>query len=812
MQQPIYSFGEFHLNPATRELRRGDERVVLPLRVFACLQYLIEQRDRAVSREELIKAVWNRDNISDVRLGQLVLRARRAIDDDGSQPSRIRTVIGFGYHWVAPIGVVDGGAAATVPASIDPAATPAAAASAAVPRRDAASSMSPPAAAETAPAASLTPHRRRVPRHAIAASIAVLATLAGVTALTLHRPSRDGHGETAQATQDIHGRRLAVLPLKVPAGAESAWVRFGGMDFVAERLREAGIAVIPSETTLALLRHGAHPTPDATPATLRQHAGASLVIDGELVQEGPDWRVHLHADDEHLYADGNGAEPMQALRLATDALLARIGGIPPDANLAPDVAETVQRVRAALLADDPVRARRLLDAINDPALRDAPEIRFASVQTLVRSGRFDDADHAATSLLATLSVDDAPRLRMSALTARAVARVRTGRLDEARADADAALAVPNAPGHASECASALNARAIVAIARHDFDTASGWLGQARLQFERIGDALNVARVDNNLGLLDYERGALSEADQQIEQSLRIFQSFGAVRELSSALGGRMLVLSAQLRHAEALAASDRFWARIDATGDPLQRRGNLLRRAEALMAVGRLAETHALLARVHRENVPDSVPTRDAERLALLETGLALRESRPDEAARLAADLPSAPPPTGDDDLRARAALVRQRALGAAAGTDEADTRELEAISAAPATHASALRTLALAERAAARGQAGLAERAYRVALQQAEASGLPRLVADVVESSAPWLIERGRIADAAAQIGRVGIWADRDFDCALLQLSLARVQGSMDFERSAAANAQRLAGERSVPAHFGNPGAVATH
>ncbi|HEY0178013.1 MAG TPA: hypothetical protein VGC30_00080, partial [Dokdonella sp.] len=434
--------------------------------------------------------------------------------------------------------------------------------------------------------------------------------------------------------------------------------------------------------------------------------------------------------------------------------------------------------------------------------------------TDARAGRFEAADAALSALLDRLAAADDPRLRMRALAVRAIARVRVGRLTEARADADAALAVPSADTYAAEFAAALNARAVAAVALLDLDAANLYLGRARLQFERLGDALGVARVDDNLGLLDYERGALAEADLQISRALQLFDEAGAVRELSSALAARMLVQSAQLRHADALATSERFWALAAQAGDPLQRRGSALRRARALAAVGRLRESRALLAAIRADNVPGLAETRDLERLLMLESEIALREGRADDAARAAAALPVEPPPAGDDDLRARAALLRERVLGGGDDGADAEARTLAAIAAAPATHASPFRALALAERARRHGRLALADDAYRLALRQAEAGGLPSTIAAVAEAYVPWLLERGRLAEAAAQVGRVGVWADRDFDCALLRLRLARAQGAAEFERAAAADALRLAGERPIPrellAHVDTPATAA--
>src|ERR1043165_2193937 len=117
MDAPVYRFGDYRLDPVKRELAHGDTLVDTPPRVFACLVHLVEQRERAVDRAELIRALWRRDNVSDTQLFQLVLRARRAVGDDAESQQVIRTIVGFGYRWVAP--TVVGGRAA------EPAAAPA---------------------------------------------------------------------------------------------------------------------------------------------------------------------------------------------------------------------------------------------------------------------------------------------------------------------------------------------------------------------------------------------------------------------------------------------------------------------------------------------------------------------------------------------------------------------------------------------------------------------------------------------------------------------------------------------------------------
>ena len=100
-----YRFGDYSLDLGKRELMRGRETIALPARVFECLTYLIEHRDRAVHRDELVRAVFGRVDVSDAQLGQIVLRARRTIGDDGQEQRFIRTVPRYGFSWVAPVSV-----------------------------------------------------------------------------------------------------------------------------------------------------------------------------------------------------------------------------------------------------------------------------------------------------------------------------------------------------------------------------------------------------------------------------------------------------------------------------------------------------------------------------------------------------------------------------------------------------------------------------------------------------------------------------------------------------------------------------------
>jgi hypothetical protein len=77
----------------------------------------------------------------------------------------------------------------------------------------------------------------------------------------------------------------------------------------------------------------------------------------------------------------------------------------------------------------------------------------------------------------------------------------------------------------------------------------------------------------------------------------------------------------------------------------------------------------------------------------------------------------------------------------------------------------------------------------------------VPADVALVATSYGDWLLRHGRVREASTTIGRVSPWAERDFDCALLQLRLFDALHLPDAGAKALHAAVALAGERQIPA-----------
>jgi len=781
MNSPVFRFGGFRLDPVKRELWHGDALVEVPARVFACLLYMIEHRERAVDRAELIDAVWRRGNVSDTQLFQLILRARRVVGDEAERQQSIRTIVGFGYRWVMPTEIVEVGAdAALAPSIIAPAA---------------AGNEAPAAIARSDTEAKAANRRWRYSGRLAVVALLVLVALAAL--ISKHTPESERESAGASAS----GTRIAVVPLRIVDAADAVWVRLGGMDLIADRLRRAGLAVQPSEATLGVVM-AATSDGDGGADKLRRTAGIGLIVDGEVSRAGSAWSVALQTRAQGtvpLYATATDADLMLALRGASDKLLLALGRSAPADSIGSALAEVLQRARAALLADDAAQARSLLEQA-PPPLRNDAELRLLLAQVEARQGHFDAAEKILTQLLDEFGGSDDAYLRMRVLIARGAARIPLDHLLEAKSDFDAALAVPGANTFVHALGDAYVGRGATGTLRNDYAVAANDLGRARVLLAQSGDALAVARVDLELALLDSSRGAMAQAGPRYEQAARQFEVFGAIRPLKSALIGLQDVQVDQMQNQAALATSERAWAVSSASGDPLLRRVLSLMRARILLACGRFRELHELIEQIDQGDQSYLAASRDDERLRVLRTELALREGRNDDAAREAAGLPTARlADDADDSLRAKAALWRQRALPpppAAPGTAIAPSPRTDAGS----RHAAPYRRLAEAERARSQGRWDEAEPAYQQALALADGVGVPLATAIVIESYVPALIERGRLADAAALAGRIGAWAADDFDCALLQLRLAHALGERTAWETALANVRRLAGERAIP------------
>ena len=98
-----FRFGDFQIDLGLHELRRGSQVVPVEPQVFDLLIYLIRNRSRTVSKDELIGAIWKGRIISEAALSTCVSAARRAIGDGGDEQLLIRTLHKRGFRFVGEV-------------------------------------------------------------------------------------------------------------------------------------------------------------------------------------------------------------------------------------------------------------------------------------------------------------------------------------------------------------------------------------------------------------------------------------------------------------------------------------------------------------------------------------------------------------------------------------------------------------------------------------------------------------------------------------------------------------------------------------
>jgi TolB-like protein len=114
-----FLFDNHALDTDRRELRRGSERIAVEPQVFDLLVYLVQNRDRVVSKDDLIASVWHGRIVSDSTLASRINAVRKAVGDSGEDQKLIRTVVRKGLRFVGTVHAKSNGAAAHAAGPLD---------------------------------------------------------------------------------------------------------------------------------------------------------------------------------------------------------------------------------------------------------------------------------------------------------------------------------------------------------------------------------------------------------------------------------------------------------------------------------------------------------------------------------------------------------------------------------------------------------------------------------------------------------------------------------------------------------------------
>jgi len=755
-----YRFDDYLLDAAARELWRGGERVAIPPKSLECLAYLLQYRDRAVGRDELIAAVWGRVDASDTLLTQTIWRARRAIGDEGDRS--LRTVPRFGYRWVAPLRVEEG------PGD-----------------HDASSAPVPPVEA-TAPARSSARTRMGI------AALVLVAALA----TTLFFATRDRHGAGQAA---IVPSLVVVLPVNVAdASADATWIRLGAMDYVASRLRDARLNVLPSERVVAIAKSSGAGAPDADErARVAALTAADYLLVPRAERSDGVWRFSIdayHGGRARTYS----AQAPSPLPAANDAMAAFLGDTGHASLLAappPErINEIVQRADAALLEGDLAKARSVLDGAGKEERAD-PQVLARAGKIAFRAGQLDDAEAAFTPL-----VDAAvpASLRVIGEMGLGGVEIRRHRFDEAQRHYTTALDTLGPAGDLSLQGSAFTERAVVEGSLGRVDLAVADVGRARSVLERNGDPIGLAGLDLNGALIESQRGHYDEATRMFDRAIDVYGRFDIADQVAIALAGRVDTRLTVLDNAGAVESSTRAWNLLPRLEDPLLIRFMGARHADALRRNGRLAEAARVLDRF--DAGADHASADPA--FSVLRAAVLVDQGKAPLALHLADDIlrdfEQAPVGSCSDTVPQAAIVLTEAALQSRAPEAAAPllARLSEFVAAPQDPEWTFASDMTQAELLDALGDPD-ADRHFAAALAYAESTGEPARVVAAVVPYAEHAVRRADAARAEALVKRLDPYVALDFRAARAAALLHAMLGESAAADAAGAAARRLAGER---------------
>jgi DNA-binding winged helix-turn-helix (wHTH) protein/tetratricopeptide (TPR) repeat protein len=354
---PIYRFAGCELDPAERRLVAHGQPVTLTPKVFDTLVLLVEHAGRAVSKDELMTALWPRGFVHESNLTKHIWLIRKALGDSEHDARCIETVPKLGYRFIAPVEV----------ASREELARP-------HPRESGDPAPSP--KPETPPS-----RRRSIGVVIAAAALVAIAVLAW----------RFAPRETGVAAPPRTGTAVAIVDFNnLSQNAKDAWLGPALVEMLgAEIALGDRVFVLPDEIVrparagLSVPLAGGY-APQSL-ATLRKRVGADYVLSGSYLVSGaaeaPALRIDLALQDAATgkaiasVSQSGPVADLSAVVTRTGAALRSAAGLQPAsaealqsiANAQPpnlDVARRVGFALDALHRNDPARARdELLDAI-----------------------------------------------------------------------------------------------------------------------------------------------------------------------------------------------------------------------------------------------------------------------------------------------------------------------------------------------------------------------------------------------------------------------------------------------------------------
>ena len=96
-------FAGHEIDLRRQELRRAGQIVHVEPQVYDLLVHLVRNRDRVVSKDELLDTIWNGRIVSEAALSSRINAARKAIGDDGDRQALIKTIHRRGFRFIGAV-------------------------------------------------------------------------------------------------------------------------------------------------------------------------------------------------------------------------------------------------------------------------------------------------------------------------------------------------------------------------------------------------------------------------------------------------------------------------------------------------------------------------------------------------------------------------------------------------------------------------------------------------------------------------------------------------------------------------------------
>lgn len=504
-----YAFGPFELDTSTLELRRGGDLVSIEPQVFELLLCLIENRDRVLSKDDLIDAVWGGRIVSDAAISSRIRLVRRAVDDDGTRQAVIKTVHGKGFRFVAEL-------------------------------EDAKSDPGTSAEPSRAPEDQETKPRRR--NHILPLLGLAAVTLFGLFLLVQLFP---GSG-AAKAP------RIAVLPVANETGDPSLdWTELGLMSLVIHDLEaRSELPLVPARTIMTLSDRFAEEAgetlspPEPLQDALRDGYGVSHILISEL--SGPADNLTL----EYRMINPRGESPpgrlsgQLAAELAAEMSRQVAANLPRSGERRLDVplhmfddiyvAETFARGRDLQMkglgaeAADMFRAA----AAQDP---DNLTIRYELAVSTRIAGELDEAERQLTELVQTAIEAEDVDVHGAALNGLGILHM-TRREDEAALHAfQSAIDVLETSRNIEKQATSLINLGIIHRRLRDYEAAEEALARALVAYQTAGFETPPGHLFNALALLKAQTRDIPKSNEYLAEALAAFRLVGDRRAEAVAL-------------------------------------------------------------------------------------------------------------------------------------------------------------------------------------------------------------------------------------------------------------------------------------